>query len=179
MARKMASFRLDEKAIEFLDEAEAVYGINRVTLLEDSLKAARSITIAAARNHQSLIEALAESYGDDATISVTVGADEKAVVLIDGQQRDELRGHLVIEYDQAVVHVFLELDGWHIEARGVARIGSMTMLSHPVMAFVATTWPPRDPNNPAIARRLGDLAGRGPVKVEFVEAVTQQGEVNP
>ncbi len=177
MARKMSSFRLDEKAVEFLDEAAAVYGVNRVTLLEDSLKAARSLVSAALRNHDSLVEALAERYGDDATISMTVGADEKAIVLIDGQQRDELRGHIVIEYDQAAVHIFVELDEWHIEARGVARIGSTTMLSHPIGSFVSTTWPPGVPQH-VHSSRLGDLAGR-PVKVEFAEAVTQEGEVHP
>lgn len=167
--KSVASFRLDEGAIQQIDALASAYSVSRTSIVEDSVKSASALVAAGTRNHNALLVALAHRYGEDATISLRVVVDdnpspdgfrERAIVEIDGRERDELRGHLVIEADEGKVHVFVELrDEWHLEARGVARIGYSTLLTHPIIAFAWLPWPPNDPLH-GLVSRVGDLVAR-------------------
>lgn len=164
MAKKTFSFRIDDETVSWLEETAPKLSATKSGLLEDALRLATHTNNAAAENFGSMFRELAERYGEDAEIVTWVDeVDGKAVarVHINGEVPDDVRGHVTVDPDRGLAHVFLEVDGWMIVKYGSSYIGPRMVATLPIMSVVAFPWPPDPVQRTAAVAKIGDVIHGG------------------
>lgn len=172
MAKSVSSFRIDDRQIRWLHETAAHLNTTKAQLLEDAIGLAQQTHTAAGANFGSMIQELIKRYGDNAVLLTWVDeVDGKAVagVHLDGEARDDLRGHVKVDVERGQAHVFLEFDAWSMTRFGSACLGPDLVATLPLRPAAVFPWP-IDKSQPAAARAtLGQILRGGAQAPELDE----------
>ncbi len=164
MAKPLTSFRLSQENLDWLKETASALDMTQAALLDDALTLLAHTNNAASANVGSLWKEIALRYGDDAEILTWVAEDEGgpiARVRVNGQEPLDVRGHVTIDHERGLAHLFLELDGWSIVRYGSTYVGSKMVATLPIYATATFTWP-ADPQQPtAVVGIVGDIIKGG------------------
>jgi hypothetical protein len=169
MEKRVASFRIDQELLDWLDEQAGFLGQSKAELLGDALQLARRTLVDAHKNYSAMLHELARRYGEESTMLVwveEVDGEARARILVAGKEPDNLRGHISFSPDGKTAHVFLELADWWHEAHGTAHLGSEILASNgPIRAIAGLPWPQTVPMT-ARGGTIGDLIHGGARKAE-------------
>jgi len=145
MAKTAAGWKLDERTIDVVKSFAAFLRITQVRLVDDAITAAARTHTVASKNHNAAWRELNRRCGPDALVTVRIVEGEvdrpEAVVLVDGEERDDVCAHLVLEPERLYTHVFLEVVGYCGEEAGTVRIGHDVLLTRPLLAAAKLPWP--------------------------------------
>jgi len=159
MAKTAAGWRLDDRTIDLVRSFAAHLRVTQVQLVDNAITAAARTHAVATKNHNAAWRELNRRCGPDALVTVRIveGEDDRpeAVVLVDGEERDDVRAHLVQEPERLYSHVFIEVVGYCGEEAGTVRIGHDILLTRPLLAAAKLPWPVD--SSMVLSGRLGEL----------------------
>jgi len=159
MAKVQAGWKLDERTIDLVRSFSAFLRVTQVRLVCDAVTAVARMHHVASGNHNSVLRELHRRYGPAATIKLRIveaaDGEPEGQVLIDGEQREDVRVHLVLEPERFFTHTFLEVRGHEDDGVGTVRVGHDVLLTRPLLAAGRLPWPV-DPAT-SIVGRLDEL----------------------
>ena len=164
MAKRVSSFRVDERWHDWLDRVGAEEGTTKSALLEDALMLAEQTRNAAGENVTTMWQQIAERYGEDAEIMTWVESEDghaRARVRINGEEPDDLKAHVTVDAERGQAHVFYDFEPWSMVRYGSAYIGSRMYATLPIRSVVSFPWPPDEVQRVAALARIGDILHGG------------------
>ncbi len=155
MPSQVVSLRLDENTIALMDQLTTLTERSRSKLVRDALQACAGMGRLAAERANATMAEILRRYGESAVLSIFIEGeegDERAVAMIDGETRDDVKAYPVIEPDEGLVHLFVDVPDWTPDtSHGATRLGSSMFLTQPVHSIGALPWP-TPPNTGLVAR---------------------------